>query len=433
MSYLDRQLAAKFKGVPFFVRSESLDNVGQARVKHTYPKTGVQYLEPMGQQPFSATIDIFFHGANFREDFQKFQKAIQDPAPGRLFLPTFGVFNSVVANPGSFKSDQGSLGEITASILFEETIDKPSPTEADISQQDVSERAQVAREELQTEFAETYPEPTTLNNVLTSGSDGASLGDQVGGIIGDLRSVDAFLRKLDGALRDADSYAALLFSPDSPIGLLQATALSSFNFSNFRRMAALGTNLPNAMNDIILGIIPKTSTVTPQTPGTGELNVTVHLWDSDTSERRERNTGRLSIVNAFRLTGLIGMYESAAAQTYTTTDEIDRTTLTLEEYYVAIIENDTSGIIIPQMKQRLDEIRGLTDLVLASKRQQAYTVIDIEVIRPVSSFLLAYELYGEYLQTEAQHGFFSDLIAGLNRSIPRNRLEGTIKVVEIGR
>ena len=49
MSYLDGQLAGSFKGVPFFTRSEVRENVGQTRVKHTYPKTGVQYLEPMGK------------------------------------------------------------------------------------------------------------------------------------------------------------------------------------------------------------------------------------------------------------------------------------------------------------------------------------------------------------------------------------------------
>lgn len=436
MSRLDNQLAGKYKGVSFFVRSESLNNIGQTRIKHTYPKTGVQYMEPMGQEPFECTIDIFFSGDSFREDFQKFQQAVQDPASGRLFLPTFGVFNSIVAAPTNATSDQTSIGEISLSVTFSETIERPSPIEADISEQDVSEEAQNARDELQGEFEDAYPEPETLNNVLTSSSDATSLADEIKTFTGEVRTVEAFLRKSDQAIRNAEGYASLLLNSGQPIGFLQSIALSVTGtgaFSTFQKIANMGRTLPNAMNDINAGITPVPSSVVPAERGTGELDVSIPIWSTDTYERVERNKNRIVTLNTFRVMGLIGMYETAASQDYTTTDEIDETTERLEEYYVALVENDTTGIIIPEMKSTLDNIRSLTELVLANKRQQAYTVIEIEVLRPVSSFLLSYELYGELIATEAQHEYLAELIAGLNRSLPRNRLTGTVKVVEIGR
>ncbi len=126
------------------------------------------------------------------------------------------------------------------------------------------------------------------------------------------------------------------------------------------------------------------------------------------------------------------MMESAAASTYTTTDEIDEVMASIEQYYEDLVDNDVTGIIIPNMKTLLDQLKSLLDLVLANKRQQAYTVTEIKLYSPTSSFLLAYELYGEYLKTEEQHTFMSDLLAGLNRDQVSYRLNDIVRVVEIG-
>lgn len=436
MSYLDRQLAGKYKGVSFFVRNETLNNVGQSRVKHKYPKTGVQYMEPMGREPFTETIDLFFAGENFREDFEKFKKAIQDPAPGRLFSPTYGVFNSIVAEPSSFTSEQTALGEITASVVFSETIDRPSPTEAAISEQDVSEKSQEARSELQDQFENDYAEPASVNNIKTASFDAKSLADRINDITKATRAVNRFLRSVDQKIRNASAYASLLLNPGQPEGFLQSLAVGLSGaavFTLYQNIATLGNDLTNSVNDILADISPKKSTATPQAEPEVGIDTSIALWDDDTFERQQRNQGRLAVVNTFRLTGLIGMFETAASQDYTTTDEIDKVTATLDEYYDSLIDDDETEVVIPGMKTILDELKNLTDSVLARKRQQAYTVIEIKLYIPTSSYLLAYNLYGEYLKTVPQLEFMSDLIAGLNRSQPSYRLIDTIKVVEVGR
>jgi hypothetical protein len=450
MSFLDSQLAGKYKGVSFLVRNETLNNVGQTRIKHKYPKTGVQYMEPMGQEPFSETIELFFSGENYVDDFESFKKAVQDPAPGRLYSPTFGVFNSIVANPSSFSVSQKSLGEISASVQFDETIDRPAPTESLTSQQDVSEKAQEARAGLKDVFSgsvvselepgevivqPSYEVPTELNNIAAAISDAKALAGKVKEITGKLKEARRFLTKIDRAVRNVQAYGALLLNPGQPIGFLQSIALSfqgNAAFTLFKQLTTVGGDLPNSMNDINAGINPTVSSVVPDVPTTG-IDVSINVWDNDTAERIERNTIRLSVVNTFRLVGLIGMFESAAASTYTTTEEIDNIIATLEQYYEEIIENDTTGIVVPEMKAIIDVLRGLTDRVLATKRQQAFGVTTVDVVRPTSSFLLAYNLYGEYIKNESQLEFMSSLITGLNRQQVANRLQGTVKVVEIGR
>ena len=432
--FTDSQLQGKYKNIPFNVTKESLDNVGQALVIHTYPKSSVQYLEPMGENPFEATVDLFFHGDNAKEKFESFKKAIQDPAPGRLYLPTFGIFDNIKAHPASFTSDQKSLGKLSASIKFSSSIDRPSPIDSEISEQDVASKSIVAMAVLEDSFKKEYVEPKTKNNFLTSLTDALGISDDITKITGLVKEARNFARKIDRSIREVDKYAALLLNPGQPLGYLQSILLSTRNtgaFSLYTRIADVGKNQSNSMNDIEAGISPTTSTVFHAQPLSLAVDTTINLWATDTLERIERNSGRIAVINTFRMTGLIGMFESAANANYTTTEEIDKTVLILEDYYTALVENDETIIIIQSIKSIIDELRSLVDKVLAGKRQQAYGVIEINEVRPISSVLLAYKLYGELIKKEVNLNYMASILSGLNRDQPAHALEGTIRVVEI--
>lgn len=458
MTYTDDQLAGKFKNVPFSVRNEQLLNVGQARSNHKYPKTSIQYQEPMGDEPFSESIDLFFHGVNYKDDFRKFEKAIRDPSPGRLFSPSFGIFNSIVALPTTFTSNQQTLGEITATVVFEETVEKPSPTLSNTSVQDVSNQSQVSRDTLLESFSTSYASPSTANNLSVAQADSVTLAKAIQQITKSVRDTTLFLRKVNGAISDPLAFANLLLSKEDPLGYLQSLALSfgvainettttvqllsnpivpannsvGAGFLVFTAIATLGNNLTNSMNDIRAGILPTRPSSSVSTPESTALNTNIPLWNNDTQEREDRNKSRLAIIELFRLLGLIGMFETASQKRYTTTDEIDSDFKKLEQYYEALVENNDS-LMVSKMKSTLDELRNLTDAVLEKKKQQSYTVTTVNIVRPMSAFLIAYNLYGEYLQSDAHHEYMSDLIAGLNRSQVSYRMQGEIKVVEIGR
>jgi prophage DNA circulation protein len=432
--FTDSQLQGKYKNIPFLIHKESLDNVGQALVVHTYPKSSVQYLEPMGENPFEATVDLFFHGDNAKEKFESFKKAIQDPAPGRLYLPTFGIFDNIKAHPASFLSDQKSLGKLSASIKFSSSIDRPSPIDSEISEQDVASKSIKAMAVLEKSFKKEYIEPKTSNNFLTSLTDALGISDDIKKITGLVKETRNFARKIDRSIREVDKYAALLLNPGQPLGYLQSILLSTRNtgaFSLYTRIANIGKDQSNSMNDIDDGISPISSTVFPAKPLSLEVDTNINLWDNDTLERVERNSGRLAIINTFRMVGLIGMFESAANASYATTEEIDKTVLVLEDYYTALVENGETKIIIQSMKSIIDELKNLVDKVLGRKRQQAYGIIEINEVRPISSVLLAYKLYGELIKKGVNLFYMASIIAGLNRDQPAHALEGIIRVVEI--
>jgi len=141
MSRTTGLLPASYKSVPFFVRQESLDDYGQKRITHNYPNSSVRYEEAQGVAPLQLTIDIFFQGANYKDDFELFKLAVEDQTPGILSVPTLGVFENIVARPASARMTQESIGEITTSVVFSETVEKPAPTSSVATSQDASASA----------------------------------------------------------------------------------------------------------------------------------------------------------------------------------------------------------------------------------------------------------------------------------------------------
>jgi hypothetical protein len=427
-------LPAKYKNISFKIRKESLDSIGQKSIIHGYPNTSSQYVERQGKKPFSTTLDIFFSGDTWRDDFNAFKNALNNPAPGRLVLPTFGVFNNIVAIEASASADQTNIGEISIPVTFTETIEKPSPTESDPSSEDVYSAGADSREDLQASFEDSYERPTGINNLTVANSDFVNLAGVINSITGLSFATTLFLRNLPKRLTSPAGMGALLLSPFAPIGLMQVVARqnTSKSFYNFRKIAVCGNNLPNSMNEIRDGHIPKPFIMPDaRVYDPKKIDTTINIWGTETLRRIQRNINRYCAVNIFRLCGLISMMENAAQRTYNTTLEIDSTTKLLDLYYSELIENDITGIIVPKMKPSIDKVKILTESVLSKKRQNAFNVVEINVERPYSSKLLTYELYGEYIKNEDQLNAVSDLIRGLNRSLPAHAMQGTVKVLEL--
>lgn len=151
-SRIDQLLQAKYKNQSFFVRNEQVDQLGQKRITHDYPNTQARYLEPQGTVPDQFTLDIFFSSDFWIEEYENFKTLIEDPRPGRLVLPTFGVFENMVAKPAKATSSQNAIGEIPMTVTFTTTVERPSPTEATTTEEDVSDQSQVVRTELKGAF-----------------------------------------------------------------------------------------------------------------------------------------------------------------------------------------------------------------------------------------------------------------------------------------
>jgi hypothetical protein len=434
ISRSSKLLPAKYKNISFFVRKETIDGIGQKNIIHDYQHTSSRYVERQGKRPFSATLDIFFAGIKWQDNYNSFKAALENPAPGRLVLPTFGVFNNVVAVEANANADQTSIGEISIPITFTETIEKPSPTETDATSEDVASTKADTLDNLKESFTDNYESPTGLNNITTSKSDFTNLAGTINNITGLVFGVKSFIRNLPKRLSNPSTLGNLLLSSSSPIGLLQLVSGqdTSKSFSNFANIATCGNNFSNVLADIRDGFTPKEFVMPDaKTYNPKKIDVTINIWQANTNERKQRNNNRYCAINTFRLVGLISMIENAARRAYNTTLEIDSIMKMIDLYYRELIENDKTRVIIPDIKQSVDKLKILSESVLLAKRQNAYNVTEIKLEKPYPSKLLTYDLYGEYIKNEDQLNAIAELIRGLNKSQPAHAMQGTVKVLEI--
>jgi prophage DNA circulation protein len=426
MGFLDL-LPAIYKNIPFFVKKEQIDSVGHKRVIHTYPNTSVVYAEAQGVAPTSFTIDIFFHGPTAYLDFQAFKNALEDPLPGRLFLPSFGVFNNVIVVPSSAEVDQTTVGIISfPSVQFYVTMPRPSPTQTLTTQEDVFFAGESIRQAISAAALILYTVPSTINNVKTIILDSMSLVQSVFIYIQNQLLFANIINNLPKKIQNPGLLMNYLLNPNN--GVLEQIAFSVNDFKIFTSISTIGNNLSNELIDIFYNFAPKSSSM----DHSRILNIfTINVWDNNTIERQERNNNRYLICNIFRLVGLVGMMEQASSQNYNSTNDIDNTSKTLHTYYERLIENDTTGIIIPQVKSMLDDMKGKTFDVLRQKKQSANNIVDIRIDMPIPASLLTYNLYAEYIKNENDLNTLSNIIIGLNPSQPAHFMQGDINILEV--
>ena len=275
-----------------------------------------------------------------------------------------------------------------------------------------------------------YKAPTSLNNLLVAQYDLTQLASDALRITGNQTAYNIFIRSLPKVLKNPDGLASLLLNSANPVGFLQTIALETNNFEQYAKLALLGNDLSDEMNDIRNDIKAFGSVVTEQVYDPS-IDINVPVWEETTLERKERNENRITIVNTFRMVGLIGMHEQSSIDNYTTTDEINNRRLLLNQYYEDLVENDETGYIITNIRNNLDIVKTRTEEVLNTKEQQAYIVIEIKLERPYSAKMISYELYGELIKNETQLNTFAEIIIGLNRSQPAHALVGIIKVIQV--
>ena len=138
MSYATDLILAYYKNVPFFVRSESIDDYGQKSIEHNYPQSSIRYEEAQGKSPDKLTMDVFFYGNGYINKFNLFKKACEDAQPGLLLIPSFGVYEDMRPKLSSANISHDNLGEITTTVTFVKTVEKPSPISSVASAQEAA-------------------------------------------------------------------------------------------------------------------------------------------------------------------------------------------------------------------------------------------------------------------------------------------------------
>jgi prophage DNA circulation protein len=428
----------KYKNTIFFVKRETVDQVGQKRVIHDYPNSGTRYVESKGKAPPQITIEIFFHGSDWVQQYFRFAKLIEDQSPGRLISPTFGIMDNMVTLPATATAEQTAVGEIKMTVTFSVTADKPAPvtggTASTITVQDISALAENSRQALGGMYSSSFSAPTDAINIDVSISDFTTLADIINKIVRNQRATDNFIRQVKRNIQNPEGMAKLLFNPVDPVGLLQviATMPLTDTFSVFKQLATVGNTLPTQISLIESAIVPELpGTARNDVQKNGTVNTVIPLWDDSTVDREIRNLNRETTVNTFRMLGLIGMLEAAARGAFDTSDQVSSVISDIDLYYSALVENSTSTVVIPSFKPIIDRLRNNVVEFLSVSARRLPNVLQTEVLSPVSVKTLTYNLYGERIRNESELNTIASIIENLNKDKPAHRLQGVVNILGV--
>lgn len=427
----DRKLLpASFKGVPFLVRSEVLTKGGRRLVLHEYPNSSDRFVEDLGELPPAFTVTAFVTGDDFLDRAAQLERALTEEGKGRLSMPTFGA-RTLYAAPYRKDASQTEVGEIKFYLDFVAGRSISGPTKAPKTPQTVYAQGDAARTQIGTALETAWIEPTETSNVQTAEFD--------------LNQAAASIQLLKTSVNNSQDLTTIVdfINSNSPSIVRDASAMNDTLINKLwqnvsvglsggsgvhilQDLTRFGSGLSLSLADIRGASISDDQIIDESTD--------IPLWSATTGGRNIRNQNRLSLVNAARVAALVSAYEQAADTAYNTDTEIEETRLSLEENHQRLMRVDTNDKTLiqsqPRVRRAVEDIRLSTLDVLDQKEQAAFTLVTIENQTPVSSFVLAYQLYAEILETDEDLTNKGLEIRELNPTLPADKLIGDTTVLQ---
>lgn len=433
-------LTASFKGVSFPIRSEALIEGGRKLILHEYINSDQRFVEDQGQIPPKFSITAFVHGVDFIARSKQLEQVLNEEGPGRLSMPVFGV---VEAYAGAYTKDasQLSVGEITYIIPFFVGRPAPGPSIARTSIEDVYQLGDEARQAIEEIFTGLYEAPETSVNAVAAVGDLNNIMNDIGNTISTilpvedlekvLRIIDTVSLNAPKLVRNSSALSALSFSgvPDLPglwqqisLGLSKATALGN-GIEQLALLTNLGGGLSLSINEVNRSVSSDSSFST------------LPLWPATTRQRIDRNTARQVIANANRVASLVGLYEVAAARSYTTDVEITDARLVIEEIHERIMRVETVDTSLiqsdPLIRSTIEDVRLAALNVLGQKEQEAFEIVTDNANSPTSVFVRSYLLYAEDFINIDQLADRTTELANLNTSQSSIALIREFKIFQV--
>lgn len=433
-------LPASFKGVSFSVRSESASDIGRKLVLHEYVNSDERFVEDQGQIPPKFSIRAFVHGPDFIARAARLEQALNEAGPGRLSMPIFGV---VTAYAGAYSKDasQQSVGEISYTIPFFTGRPAPGPIATQTAIQDVYQAGDEARAVVEQVFADIYPEPDTSANAVAAIGDLRNIVRNVQNTVRTilppndlgqlLRQVEIVNLNTAKLVRDASSLGANLFAGTSAVpgiwqqislGLSEAVSIG-LGIDQLLLLTNLGGGLSLSINDV-----NRASTLS-------SLTTAIPLWPETTQQRIDRNTSRKTMVQANRVSSLVGLYEVAAAKSYTTDNEISDTRSTLEDVHERIMRSETVDYSLiqsdPDVRRTVETMRLAALNVIAQKEQETFQITTDEVGSPTAALVRSYALYAEGFTNVSDLTERAALLGDLNTDQSSAGLNRQFKIFQV--
>lgn len=395
MAYTTKDLLlATWRGVPFYVRSESMPEAGRRVILHDYPNSDTRYVEDMGKLPSKFQIEAF---VITRDAADKLEKALNTPGQGRLTMPVFGAV-TLFSLPYSKDASQTSVGEISFTLGFIEGETSGDQAESEYTIEKVYASGDSARAAIGNELESKWIPPWNYATSAIAQFDLTTVLDSVIPLSTIVSNATDFTQacgyvqlNIAAAIQTAKGLRVTLID-----NLMQTISECLDNGNGLTPMVSLSELEPSETSPVYGGPV----------------------WDETTETRKALNSNRNAMFDATKLSALVTCYEQAAGTTYSTVEEIEEIRSTIEERYSDLM----SGYRAREVRKSIQDTRIAALSIMSRQEQAIYATVDIKVNAPVPALILSYRLYGDTSYT--------DTIRALNPGQSSVGLSGTIKVLQ---
>lgn len=427
-TYTRQLLPASFKGVPFFVRTETMTD-GRKIVLHEYVNSNQRFIEDLGKYPPEFTVRAFVSGLDFKAKLDAIRSVLNEAGSGVLTLPVLGSETVWVSGQYTINASQTSVGEVSLDIPFAVGRPAAGPSVAQTDIEEVYQLGDEARLATEETLADEWINPDTAANASVGEYDFLqSIADTYEEVRSQIpvetlskvaRIVQNTQLNASSLIRNGGQLASTLigasdvqnpgFWQNISLGLSQVASQSAATgtFSLNQGLQLLNTfqsPLSSAFGDLInltsfgSGLALRLADIRGDYVSSSATK-SVPLWPETTQGRIDRNKNRESIVYTTRINALIAAYEVAAANDYRTIQDVNTVRSTLENAHEQLMRDDTSdsGLIQSNSTVRaaVENVRLASLAVLDQKRQQTFDTTTVDLRSPQSSFVIAYKLYAE--------------------------------------
>lgn len=356
MSLSTEYLSASFRGVGFLVPRES-KAAGKKTVSHEYPNAKKRFVEELGEQAATYSINAIIVGANSIQNRINLERALTKSGRGLLIHPSLGQL-MVVATTFSSDSSDGEVGQFSFSITFEESEENISLTPTVTGNQLVSSLAGSAKLSLDAAFKSVFSNNGFSDLIIDNAEQLTDVSELLGG------------------------------SFDGVSGLVSEN-LSVFKSSltSFANNALVTARNGTSIADGLRGIYDKLDEISPQIGEfyEGFKDLTGYNLDRvakplTTAKRILEELNLSSIDDHTRLNGLVSAYEAATYKEYETDQELLAVKTELDESYDSLVERAKEDSIAYNIDFR-DDINALRNKARESfelKAVNAWRVVDID-------------------------------------------------------
>jgi len=426
MSASDNTVLAGFRGVPFFVDTETEEG-GRKVAIHEYPGSDTRFVQDLGKDPGVFRIRGYvasFEGVGWRQLDRKLTSALKDKeTEGLLDMSIFGL---VRVKPTTYSKtvDQVTLGRVNYEMTFVVSTPNPSPVFAPSNSQTVSVKARAVLDAAENDVANDLEIPTVATTAQVSDYDGTQLVtsvlDKVTSLGTEIDIVTSYANtvrdNISDFVRDPIAYASAMFN-DGFLGAVFDTIEASRDTINaFSELCRVGYNLAvdfESIKDDSLSNL--------------EQSFNIPKFADDANYRLTNNNNRFSITNSTRMALFANYLKLAADNDYATDGDINDVIEDINDIYENIVAIED---VSPLTAVTLDECRIDALKILDTKLQTTPNVESKVLKARTVDVELAYRLYAEDIENSEGLEAAAISLTDLNGILP-NRYTGTVKVLKI--